>query len=222
MGIAGVSGNGQGELLSLLSGERTASADMIQLDGQPVGDLPVADRRALGVAFVPEERLGRGAVPTISLADNGLLTAHADGLVKRGFIDRQRGAGFAKAIISQFGVKCTGPAALAHSLSGGNLQKFIVGREISLSPRVLIVSQPTWGVDVAASAFIRQALIDLSRSGAAVLVISEELEELFQISDRIAVIYQGRLSRATSRTATNVEEIGLLMAGVGPAFQTAA
>ena len=221
-GIAGVSGNGQAELLSLLSGERLSGADMIQVDCKPVGDMPVDKRRARGLAFVPEERLGRGAVPEMSLAANGLLTAHADGLVRRGFIDRKRVGAFADTIIGRFGVKCIGPGSLARSLSGGNLQKFIIGREVSLKPRVLIVAQPTWGVDVAAAAFIRQALIDLSRAGTAVLVISEELDELFEICDRIAVIYQGRLSAAKPRAATNVEETGLLMAGVGPAFQTAA
>jgi len=221
-GIAGVSGNGQAELLSALSGERLAEADMVQLDGKPVGDLDVAARRTRGLAFVPEERLGRGAVPEMSLADNTLLTAHAAGMVRRGLIDRGRVASFADAVIRKFGVKAIGPAAIARSLSGGNLQKFIVGREISLAPHVLIVSQPTWGVDVAASAFIRQALIDLSRQGAAVLVISEELEELFQICDRIAVIYHGRLSPAKARASTNIEEVGLLMAGVGPSFRPAA
>jgi len=221
-GIAGISGNGQAELLSLLSGERPAETDMVQLDGKPVGDLDVAERRARGLAFVPEERLGRGAVPAMSLAENALLTAHGRRMVRRGLIDRRRVASFAEAVIRKFGVKATGPAATARSLSGGNLQKFIVGREISLEPHVLIVAQPTWGVDVAASAFIRQALIDLSRQGAAVLVISEELEELFQICDRIAVIYQGRLSPAKPRAATNIEEVGLLMAGVGPAFRPAA
>jgi simple sugar transport system ATP-binding protein len=222
VGIAGVSGNGQAELLSLLSGERTAASDMVQLDMRPIGDLPVAARRARGLAFVPEERLGRGAVPAMSLADNGLLTNQRDGMVRRGFIDRGRVAAFARSIIARYDVRCTGPAATARSLSGGNLQKFIVGREVSLDPRVLIVAQPTWGVDVAAAAFIRQTLIDLSRAGAAVLVISEELEELFEICDRIAVLYHGRLSPAKPTAETSVEEIGLLMAGVGPAFQNAA
>jgi ABC-type uncharacterized transport system ATPase subunit len=221
-GIAGVSGNGQAELLSLLSGERMAGADMIQLDGKPVGDLPVSQRRTKGLAFVPEERLGRGAVPEMSLTDNALLTAHADGMVRHGMIDRRKVVSFAGTLIEKFGVKCIGPTSAARSLSGGNLQKFIIGREVSLKPHVLIVSQPTWGVDVAASAFIRQALVDLSRQGAAVLVISEELEELFQICDRIAVIYQGRLSPAKARATTNVEEVGLLMAGVGPSFRPAA
>jgi ABC-type uncharacterized transport system ATPase subunit len=222
VGIAGISGNGQSELLSMLSGELASDAAMIRLDDESVGDLGVAERRARGLAFVPEERLGRGAVPHMTLADNALLTGHGRGLVRRGFIDRGKVGAFTRKIISEFGVKCVGIAATARSLSGGNLQKFIVGREMSLAPRVLIVSQPTWGVDVAASAFLRQALIDLSRRGAAVLVISEELDELFEICDRIAVIFQGRLSDAKPRTATNVHDIGLLMAGVGAAFEIAA
>jgi len=158
----------------------------------------------------------------MTLAANALLTGHGRGLVRRGFINRGKVFGFAQRIIEEFGVKCGGAAAAARSLSGGNLQKFIVGREMSLAPRVLIVSQPTWGVDVAASAFLRQSLIDLSRRGAAILVISEELDELFEICDRIAVIFQGRLSDAKPCAATNVEELGLLMGGIGPAFEIAA
>jgi simple sugar transport system ATP-binding protein len=206
----------------LLSGELAGGAAMVRLDGESVGDLGVAERRARGLAFVPEERLGRGAVPHMTLADNALLTGHGQGLVRRGFISRGNVGAFAQKIISEFGVKCMGTAAAARSLSGGNLQKFIVGREMSLSPRVLIVSQPTWGVDVAASAFLRQGLIDLSRRGVAILVISEELDELFEICDRIAVIFQGRLSDAKPRMATNVEEIGLLMAGIAPVVENAA
>jgi general nucleoside transport system ATP-binding protein len=215
VGIAGVSGNGQNELLAAICGETQCLADTLMLGGEPVGKLGVAARRERGVAFVPEERLGRGAVPDMTLADNGLLTAHRSGVVRKGFIDRAETETFARSIIERFRVLCRGPTSLAGSLSGGNLQKFIVGREISVTPRVLLVSQPTWGVDVAAAAFLRQSLIDLSRQGAAVLVISEDLEELLEISDRIAVLYQGRLSTATPRHATDVEQLGLLMAGVG-------
>ena len=222
VGIAGVSGNGQGELLAALTGAAPSRADMVRLDGAAVGNLGTAARRARGLASVAEERLGRGAVPEMTLGENGLLTGHRMGLVRRGLIDRGKVDQFARTIIDRFGVQCGGPSSLAASLSGGNLQKFIVGREMSLVPRVLIVSQPTWGVDVAASAFLRQALIDLSRRGAAVLVVSEELEELFEICDRIAVIYRGRLAAAKLRDTTNTDEIGLLMAGVGPAFETAA
>jgi simple sugar transport system ATP-binding protein len=211
-----VSGNGQSELLSLLGGQRLCRAAMIRLDGEPVGGLATAARRARGLALVPEERLGRGAVPAMNLGDNALLTGHGRGLVRRGLIDRAKVGAFAGQIIERFGVKCAGSLASARSLSGGNLQKFIMGREMSLAPRVLVVAQPTWGVDVAASAFLRQSLIDLSRAGAAVLVISEELDELFEICDRIAVIYRGRLSSAKPRAAAHVEEIGLLMAGTMP------
>ena len=215
VGIAGVSGNGQNELLAAVCGETQCLADTLMLGGEPVGKLGVAARRERGLAFVPEERLGRGAVPDMTLADNGLLTAHRSGVVRKGFIDRAGTETFARSIIERFRVQCRGPTSLAGSLSGGNLQKFIVGREISLTPRVLLVSQPTWGVDVAAAAFLRQSLIDLSRKGAAILVISEDLEELLEISDRIAVLYQGRLSTATPRHATDIEQLGLLMAGVG-------
>jgi ABC-type uncharacterized transport system ATPase subunit len=217
VGIAGVSGNGQNELLAVLCGETPCRADAMMLDGERVGRLGVAERRERGLAFVPEERLGRGAVPDMTLADNGLLTAHRSGVVRKGLIDHSKAETFARSIIDRFHVQCRGPASLAGSLSGGNLQKFIVGREISLAPRVLLVSQPTWGVDVAAAAFLRQSLIDLSRQGTAVLVISEDLEELLEICDRIAVLYQGRLSPTTPRSATDLEQLGLLMAGVGPA-----
>ena len=214
VGIAGVSGNGQKELLAALCGETLCRTESVMLGGEAVGKLGVAARRERGLAFVPEERLGRGAVPDMTLRDNGLLTAHRSGLVRKGLIDGARAESFAQSVIERFRVHCRGASSLASSLSGGNLQKFIVGREISLAPRVLIVSQPTWGVDVAAAAFLRQSLIDLSRRGAAVLVISEDLEELLEICDRIAVLYHGRLSPATPRSATDIEQIGLLMAGV--------
>ena len=225
LGIAGVSGNGQAELLAALSGERTiARAGAITLCGAPVGRLGAAERRALGLAFVPEERLGRGAVPEMSLADNALLTTRNRDVVAHGFVKRDAVRASAAGTIAAFGVKTTGPDAAARSLSGGNLQKFIVGREMGQRPRVLIAAQPTWGVDVGASAQIRQALIDLRDRGVAVLVVSEELDELMEICDRLAVIAQGRLSEPKSVHATTAEEIGLLMAGArtGHAGGTAA
>ena len=216
VGIAGVSGNGQTELAALLSGERTVpDKDAIRLDGEPAAHLDAGARRDRGLAFVPEDRLGRGVVPLMSLRENAILTAHRLGMVRRGMLRRFKANAYAREVIERFNVRCTGAAATARSLSGGNLQKYIVGREIALSPRVLVVSQPTWGLDVAAAAAIRQALIDLSRRSAAVLVISEELDELFEICDRILVIYEGRLSASRERGDTSVEEIGLLMAGMG-------
>jgi simple sugar transport system ATP-binding protein len=214
VGLAGVSGNGQQELMAALSGERTVvDANAIRIDDKPVGRLPAGERRALGLAFVPEDRLGRGAVPDMTLAENALLTAYRQALVANGFVRGDAVRDFASQTIAAFNVKAPGPEAAARSLSGGNLQKYIVGREIRQHPKVMIAAQPTWGVDVGAAAQIRQALIDLRDAGVAVLVVSEELDELFEISDRIAVIAQGRLSAAQPVRETNAETIGLMMAG---------
>ena len=214
VGIAGVSGNGQGEIAAAISGERKGTdSHAIMLEGVGIANLDAGQRRDLGLGFVPEERLGRGAVPPYELSENALLTGHRIGMIKRGMTNRKKAREFADKVIKRFSVKASGSEALASGLSGGNLQKFIMGREIELSPKVLLVSQPTWGVDVGAAAFIRQTLIDISRAGKAVVVISEELEELFEICDRIYVIANGELSHSLNRAETDVEEIGLLMTG---------
>jgi simple sugar transport system ATP-binding protein len=216
VGVAGISGNGQAELIALLSGERLHDkADAITIDGAPSARLDAGQRRRRGMAFVPEERLGRGAVPEHALWENGVLTGHALGSVRNGLVDRKRAATFATSIIDRFSVKANGTAAPAQSLSGGNLQKFIVGREIELKPKLLLVSQPTWGVDVGAAAFIRQTLVDISRAGTAILLVSEELDELFEICDRLLVICQGRVSAPLLRTETDREAVGMLMTGLG-------
>lgn len=216
VGIAGVSGNGQAELAALISGERTLPerSDAVRIAGRPVAHLGAAERRKLGLAFVPEDRLGRGAVPMHRLWENALLTGHSLGMLRNGMVLRRRAVEISGGIIERFGVKAPGPLASTQSLSGGNLQKYIVGREIGLNPKMLLVSQPSWGVDVGAAAFIRQMLIDLSRAGTAVLVISEELDELFEICDRLLVICKGRLSAPLMRSKTNREEIGLLMTAI--------
>ncbi len=217
VGIAGVSGNGQQELLAAVSGEQTlAEKHPVIVCGIDAGRMGPAERRELGLCFVPEERLGRGAVPRMSLADNALLTAHRHGYVKNGLIRFAEVDGFAGRCIGDFGVACGGTRAEARSLSGGNLQKFIVGREILQRPKVLVVAQPTWGVDVGAAAFIRQKIIDLRNEGVAILVVSEELDELFEICDRITVIAKGRLSPARPIRETSVEEIGVWMSGMWP------
>jgi simple sugar transport system ATP-binding protein len=218
VGIAGISGNGQQELLKAISGELPlARADAIRLNGRDAGRLDAASRRQLGFSFVPEERMGRGAVPGLSLADNALLTGYvpagATGMVKHGLIQRGAVRDFARKVIERFGVKCGGEQSAAASLSGGNLQKFIVGREIALAPTVMVVAQPTWGVDIGAAMLIRQALIDLRDQGVAVLVVSEELEELFMMCDRIAVLAEGRLSRAVATAATSINQVGVWMSG---------
>src|SRR5262249_47535081 len=160
-------------------------------------------RRALGLSFVPEERLGRGAVPALDLGDNALLTGSGHGMVRHGFIRRAAGRDFARNVIDRLQGKCKNEQGAAASVSRGNLQKFIVGRETMLDPKVIVVAQPTWGVDIGASMLIRQALIDLRDRGVAVLVVSEELDELFMICDRLAVIAQGRLSPAVPAAQTS-------------------
>jgi simple sugar transport system ATP-binding protein len=214
VGIAGVSGNGQTELLAALSGEATVpDRRAIRVCGTDAGRLSASARRGLGLAFVPEDRLGRGAVPDLSLADNALLTASRQGMVAGGLIRYPRVKAFAQRCIAAFDVRGGGLEAAASSLSGGNLQKFIVGREILQQPRVLIVAQPTWGVDVGAALAIHRALIDLRAAGTAILVVSEELDELFEITDRIAVIAGGRLTALRRTRDTNRDEIGLAMTG---------
>jgi general nucleoside transport system ATP-binding protein len=232
LGIAGVSGNGQKELLYALSGEDTRAAlDSIQMRGnemQPprtagvgpmenVAHYPPQRRRAMGLHFVPEERLGRGAVPSMSLAHNLLLTrdqAVAQQRWRGGWIDVKALRAQAQQIIARFNVKAGGPDAPARSLSGGNLQKFIVGREIEAAPKLLIISQPTWGVDVGASAQIRAEILALRDAGCAVLVVSEELEELFEISDRLQVMAKGRISPSVNVKDATVEQIGEWMSGL--------
>jgi simple sugar transport system ATP-binding protein len=214
VGIAGVSGNGQQELLYALSGEDLrARPEAIQVFGQAVGRMNPARRRALGVHFVPEERLGRGAVPTLGLAHNLMLT-RTEAVRKGGWIDARALQEQARGIIARFNVKAGGPHAAARSLSGGNLQKYIVGREIDANPRLLIVSQPTWGVDVGAAAQIRAEILALRDAGCAVLVVSEELEELFEISDRLHVIAKGRLSPSIERAQATVPLVGEWMSGL--------
>lgn len=216
-GIAGIAGNGQRELMEVLSGEvPVADRDAIRLDDAPVGHLGPVGRRVSGTGLVPEERLGHGAVADLSLWENGLLSAATRmKLVRNGFIQIGAATRYAESVVDRFRVKTPGVSHAASSLSGGNLQKFIIGREIMQNPGVIIALQPTWGVDAGSAASIRQELIDLAASGGAVLVISQDLEELFEIADRIAVICAGRLSEAKRSEEMTVEEIGLLMAGVG-------
>jgi general nucleoside transport system ATP-binding protein len=213
LGIAGISGNGQAELLRAISGEHlSVSADTIQIEGESVGRSGPAQRRQRGMTFVPEERLGRGAAPGMSLKWNALLTGAAQGMVQWGWVKPARARDLAQRVIERFKVMCSGVDASASSLSGGNLQKFIVGREVLLGPRVMVLSQPTWGVDVGAAQLIHQALMDLRAQGVAVLVVSEELDELFALCDRLAVMNRGRLSEPQPVQNVTRESIGILMA----------
>ncbi len=214
--IAGVAGNGQSEFFDAVSGERSLPRDaMLLIDGKPMGYHGVNARRNAGAAFVPEERLGHGAVPGFRLSENVILTRHSsdEALVKSGMMQKNGASGVSERVIKAFDVRKGKPDPEARALSGGNLQKFVVGRELDRKPGVLVVNQPTWGVDAGASATIRQAIIDLARQGSAVLVISQDLDEIFEVADRIAVISRGQLSEAYPSSELSAEKIGLLMAG---------
>ena len=218
VGIAGVSGNGQKELLYALSGEDDrAPRGSVHMGEVDVSHMHPGQRRRLGLHFVPEERLGRGAVPTLSLAHNMLLTRTESISFPKfmgGWIRVRQLEQHAARIIKAFNVKAGGPQAVARSLSGGNLQKFIVGREIDAKPTLFIVSQPTWGVDVGAAAQIRGEILALRDAGCAVLVVSEELDELFEVCDRMHVIARGKLSPSVPLAQATVEKIGEWMSGL--------
>ncbi len=214
LGIAGVSGNGQQALMAVLSGEDPRGAPgSVTLFGHDISRASPMKRRHLGLNSVPEERLGRGAVPTMSLAQNTLLT-RKDAIGPGGWLRMAGVWGMTSELIERFKVRAAGPHAMAKSLSGGNLQKFIMGREIDAEPRVLLVSQPTWGVDVGAAAQIRGELIKLRDAGCAILVVSEELDELFEICDRMMVMAQGRLSPSLATADATVEQLGEWMSGL--------
>jgi ABC-type uncharacterized transport system ATPase subunit len=188
------------------------------IDGRAAGHLNVNDRRRMGAAFVPEERLGHGTAPRMKLSENALLTGHAaSGMVKGGFISKIAMLAHVDRTTKSFDVRKAKRDPEAVSLSGGNLQKFVVGREILRDPGILVVSQPTWGVDAGAAAVIRQALVDLAGRGSAVLVISQDLDELTEIADRIAVMFHGKLSPPLEAAQATRERLGLLMGGADPA-----
>ncbi|WP_438974585.1 ABC transporter ATP-binding protein [Roseicyclus sp.] len=214
LGIGGVAGNGQDELLAALSGEISAVPDAITLNGAPIGALGPNARREKGVLCAPEERLGHAAAPEMTLTENAVLTGRIRrGLDRGGFVDWTRARGFAEDIITHFDVRTPGTEVAARALSGGNLQKFVIGREILQDPTVLVVNQPTWGVDASAAAAIRQALLDRAQGGAAVIVISQDLDELLEISDRFCALNTGRLSVARDARGLSMEEIGLMLGG---------
>jgi simple sugar transport system ATP-binding protein len=221
IGIAGVAGNGQGEFFEAISGEVLQDRpDAVMIRGKAAGRAGITGRRRMGAAFVPEERLGHGAAPAMKLSENLLLSRHAtDPGVYVGALGVIRGgaiAAAAKRINKMMDVRKSAEDPPANALSGGNLQKFIIGRELDRKPSVMVVNQPTWGVDAGAAAHIRQSLIELARSGSAVLVISQDLDELFEISDAIAVMHNGELSKPIPRAEATFEKIGLLMGGAEP------
>lgn len=213
LGIAGVAGNGQDELMAIISGEDDRNVgDALIMNDLIIGHLHAGERRNLGMAYVPEERLGRGAVPDMSLTENTLLT-HSKGFVPKGLVRWQSVKDYTNQLIDKYKVKCHGEFSEARSLSGGNLQKLIMGREIGQSPKVLICAHPTWGVDVGAALAIHQALLELRDQGAAILLVSEDIDELFLLADRMAAVCDGYLSPLIKTEDTNIDQIGQWMAG---------
>jgi general nucleoside transport system ATP-binding protein len=220
VGIAGVAGNGQSELFDAISGEYPVrNHDAIKICGHSVGQSGINDRRLLGASFVPEERHGHAAITTLTLSENLLLARHRSdrtrfvrgmlGLISRGALVNVSGE-----ICKEMDVRKSSDDPLAGSLSGGNLQKFIVGRELDRQPDVLVVNQPTWGVDAGAASRIRQALVNLAKHGSAVVIISQDLDEIFEVATSIAAISDGKLSKIFPAHAMTREKIGLLMGGI--------
>jgi simple sugar transport system ATP-binding protein len=215
LGVAGIAGNGQSELMDALSGEVLAGRpESVMIDGVAAGHMGPHERRRIRGCFVPEERNGHGAVTTMTLAENAFLSGFTRrALVRFRIINTRRTLAFAERIIQSFDVRTTGPKAEARSLSGGNLQKFLVGREVLQEPVVLVINQPTWGVDAGAALAIHEAIMALAEAGAAVMIISQDLDEIFVLADRIAVIAGGRVSNPVLTREATVESIGWLMGG---------
>ena len=205
------------ELMSLLTGEgiRGVTGSLIY-NSIDIKNFNPKKRRDMSIAFVPENRLGHSAVPELTLSENILISQFPNnnftnnGIINHSNIDTQ-----AKKVIDQFNVVTPGIDAKASSLSGGNLQKFVIGREILTKPKLLIISHPTWGIDAGAEHAIRKSLIELAKNGTSIIVISQDLDELFEISHSISVIFNGQLSKSYETKNISVSEIGLLMGGKG-------
>ena len=214
-GIAGVAGNGQSELMNLLTGEGIdgVSGSLIY-NSIDIKNFNPKKRRDMSIAFVPENRLGHSAVPELTLSENILISQFPNNnFITNGMINYRNINAQAKKVIDEFNVVTPGIDAKASSLSGGNLQKFVIGREILTNPKLLIISHPTWGIDAGAEHSIRKSLIELAKNGTSIIVISQDLDELFEISHRISVIFNGKLSKSYETRNISVSEIGLLMGG---------
>ncbi len=212
LGIGGVAGSGQDELLLALTGETKVQRNTLFYKDNDIGHLNPQERRELGLLTAPEERLGHAAAPEMSLVENCLITAKKNkNLVESGWIKFDRAAKFANDIIETFDVRTDSSSSLAKTLSGGNLQKFLIGRELSQEPELIIVNQPTWGVDASAAQFIRQALLDLVSRGTAAIIISQDLDELIEISDRFTALVNGTISKPKVTSTLTVAEIGLML-----------
>jgi simple sugar transport system ATP-binding protein len=215
LGVAGVSGNGQRPLAEIITGLRGVSAGRIFLDGREITTLSPAARIGAGLAYIPEERMHDGVVKEFTVAENLILRSY-DGapIARRSFFNFDQIARFSRSLVERFQVKTPTIDTPVKSLSGGNVQKLILARELALEPRLLIAAQPTRGVDVGASEYIHQRLLEQRRNGTAILLISEDLDEVLALSDRIAVMFEGKIVGVLNRSEASAEKLGLLMAGV--------
>ena len=214
LGIVGVSGNGQRELAEVIGGTLEASGGRIEVAGQTVTRAGARTMQRLGVAHVPEDRLGAGLLGALPLTDSMILPRVGEApFSRRGILNHAAARRFVAAQIEKFDIRAAGPEARTGTLSGGNLQKALLARELALEPLVLVAAQPTRGLDVAAKEFVQRQLLELRARGRAVIVISEDLEELFEIADGIAVIFEGRILDVVPVAEADVARIGLLMAG---------
>ncbi|HYF76364.1 MAG TPA: ABC transporter ATP-binding protein [Symbiobacteriaceae bacterium] len=209
LGIAGVAGNGQRELCEAVAGLRPIKSGAVRMTGN--------------CAFIPEDRLGMGLVPNLTVTDNALLRVYRDQQVSRaGFFRWKAVRDFTKSLMHKFDVKAAGTDTPIKLLSGGNQQKLLVGRELATDPQVIIASQPTRGLDVAATEAVHKVLLEARQRGKAILMVSEDLDELLSVCDRIAVMFEGRVMGTVSAEAANVAQIGLMMAGKSEAEVTPA
>ena len=215
LGIAGVAGNGQSELVEALTGLRTITSGSFTLSGMDVTNKPPTTLTGLGVAHIPEDRIARGVVPDMSVEDNLLLRDYKSKEFSKGLLlDYERISDHAEKMVKEFNIDTPDLETPVKLLSGGNIQKVILARELSGSPRFVVASHPTYGLDVGATEQIRQRLLDQREKGSAILLVSEDLEEVFELSDRIAVMYEGEFLDVMDRVDANVERVGLLMAGI--------
>jgi general nucleoside transport system ATP-binding protein len=218
VGIAGVAGNGQDELVAAVTGLGRIDGGAIRLEGEDIASLTLCERRALGLSYLSPDRAAEGLCVTASIADNAIAGHHRrPGLSAHGILKRNAIRSHVATLLDRYSVKRTSDALPAASLSGGNQQRVAVARELDGNPKLLVACQPTRGVDIRGTAFIHECLLDFRDRGGAVLLISEELDELLALSDRIMVVYGGRMMGEVARGSARIEEIGRLMLGGGSA-----
>ena len=217
LGVAGVSGNGQRELAESITGLRKINSGHVILEGEDVTSFAPGDLTDRMLSYIPEERMRDGMIKNFSVAENMILREHhKQPFSHSGFLNLRGIASHSDELIKKFRVKTPSHDTLAKNLSGGNIQKVVLAREISRSPRVILAAQPTRGLDIGATEYVREQLLEQRRNGVAVMLISEDLDEILALSDRIAVIYEGQIMDIVPRENATPEKLGLLMAGVHP------